>query len=63
MRPNVRAGIIFLIFLSFWISYSEGQSFQYSRGWTNGKRSDIPPTVAKQSDQILNLDDATESYK
>lgn len=30
-----------------------GQTFQYSRGWTNGKRSDIAPAPPRASDQLL----------
>lgn len=37
-----RITMSFLLILSSLLVLSYGQTFQYSRGWTNGKRSEIP---------------------
>lgn len=37
-----RITISVLLILSSLLVLSYGQTFQYSRGWTNGKRSEIP---------------------
>lgn len=37
-----RITISVLLIISSLLVLSYGQTFQYSRGWTNGKRSDIP---------------------
>lgn len=41
--------IITIILSTFVIEEIMAQTFQYSRGWTNGKRSDpeLPPLLAK----------------
>ncbi|KAK9501355.1 hypothetical protein O3M35_012091 [Rhynocoris fuscipes] len=40
---NFRTSCI-ILFLLYAVVYVYGQTFQYSRGWTNGKRTGVPAT-------------------
>ncbi|XP_072750151.1 pro-corazonin [Anoplolepis gracilipes] len=48
--------ILVLFVLSLVVSSGLCQTFQYSRGWTNGKRSDFPspPEISTLADERLN---------
>lgn len=58
----VSASLLLITFLLNF-SFGSGQTFQYSRGWTNGKRSDPFLTYAKHTDAPWNSDDIAANYR
>lgn len=58
----VSASLLMMIFLWTFPS-SNGQTFQYSRGWTNGKRSDPLLAYAKHTDSPWNPDEIASNYR
>lgn len=58
----VSASLLLIAFLlSF--SLSNGQTFQYSRGWTNGKRADPFSPYAAHTDAPWNSEDAVANFR
>lgn len=56
--------VFYALCMSFFIQSTASQTFQYSRGWTNGKRSDtatIPQL--KATNHMTNVDDIPDLCK
>lgn len=59
---TVTASLLLIIFL-LTFSTGNGQTFQYSRGWTNGKRSDPFLAYGKHIETPWNSDDIAATYR
>lgn len=59
---TVTASLLPIIFL-LTFSTGNGQTFQYSRGWTNGKRSDSFSAYGKHIETPWNSDDIAATYR
>lgn len=59
---TVSATLLVMIFL-LTFSSGNGQTFQYSRGWTNGKRSDPFQMYGKHTDAPWNPEDVAARFR
>lgn len=62
---KVETVTVSLLLIMFLLTFTpgNGQTFQYSRGWTNGKRSDPFPAYGEHSEAPWNSDDIASNYR